>query len=373
MNKKEVYAKILVDFLIALTVVLLFIFFLPKVLSFFLPFVIGWVIAMIANPLVRFLERNVKIVRKHSSALIIIGVLAAIVCILYFGGSFLVRQVIGLSKDLPAILTELQVQMELIALKLDKVLAFLPEEAQQFFDSIGNGIMSYIGEAISNTDGITVGTAGSLVKNVAEGFLMSIITVLSAYFFIADRDNLIRGIKNITPESIQSRVSIVKENFARAIGGYFKAQFKIMLVVVVILFAGFEILDVHYSFLLALVVAFLDFLPVFGTGTVIFPWVIIDLVSGQYFHAVGLTMIYLICQVVRQLLQPKMVGDSIGLSPLSTLFFMFVGYKLKGVLGMIIGIPIGMAVINLYKAGLFDKLIKGLKIMIHDINEFRQY
>lgn len=373
MNKKEIYVKIIVDFFIALLVLLAFIFLVPKAVSFFLPFVIGWIIAMIANPLVRFLEKRMKIVRKHSSALIIISVLGGVVCLLYFGGSFLIRQIIALSKDMPLILRELQAQMELIALKLDKIFAFLPYETQQFIDSIGEGLMSYIGDAIANMDGFTVGTAGILVKNVAEGFLMSIITVLSAYFFIADRENLIRGIKDLTPESLQNQVTIVKDNFAKAIGGYFKAQFKIMLVVVVILFAGFEILQVNYSFLLALAVAFLDFLPVFGTGTVIFPWVCLDLISGNYFRAVGLMIIYLICQVVRQLLQPKMVGDSIGLNPLSTLFFMFMGYKLKGVLGMIIGIPIGMAVINLYKAGLFDKLIRGLKIIIQDINKFRQY
>ena len=88
---------------------------------------------------------------------------------------------------------------------------------------------------------------------------------------------------------------------------------------------------------------------------------------------VVLGVLYLVCQVVKQLLQPKMVGDSIGVSPLATLFFMFVGYRISGVLGMILGIPVGMALIKFYELGVFDRLIRGAKIIISDINQFRKY
>ncbi len=373
MRGKDVYIKIMIDFLIAIFVLLVLIFVVPKALKFFLPFVIGWIIAMIANPVVKFLEKKVKIVRKHSSAIFIIVSLAVVISLCYFGISFLGKQVIALIEDLPAIFNRFQNQLAATEENLAGVYRVMPAEAKAFLDDISNNLMTYIGGAISNASKFSAADAGSLVKNVAETFLMAIITFMSAYFFIADRDKLVKGIKDLTPESLQERVTLVKNNFTMAIGGYFKAQFKIMLIIVVILFVGFEILQIDYSFLLALGIAFLDFLPVFGTGTVIFPWAVIDLFSGNYFEAACLVAIYLVCQVIRQILQPKMVGDSIGLSPLATLLFMFAGYQIKGVLGMIIGIPIGMAVINLYKAGLFDKLIQGLKIVIHDINEFRKY
>ncbi|HHU73590.1 MAG TPA: AI-2E family transporter, partial [Clostridiales bacterium] len=151
------------------------------------------------------------------------------------------------------------------------------------------------------------------------------------------------------------------------------AQFKIMLVLTIVMFVGFEILRVDYSFLLALGIAFLDFLPVFGTGAILWPWAVVSMISGNYFMAVGLIVIYLICQILKQVLQPKMVGDSIGISPLATLIFMFIGYKFYGVLGMILGIPIGMVLINLYRIGMFDRIIRGFKIIIHDINEFRKF
>jgi predicted PurR-regulated permease PerM len=139
------------------------------------------------------------------------------------------------------------------------------------------------------------------------------------------------------------------------------------------MFIGFEVLKVGYSFLIALGIALLDVLPVFGTGAVLWPWAVIDMISGNYLRAIGLVIIYLICQIVKQILQPKMVGDSIGLHPLATLIFMFIGYKLYGVFGMIIGIPIGMVLVNMYRIGMFERLIRGFKIIAHDLNEFRKF
>jgi predicted PurR-regulated permease PerM len=89
--------------------------------------------------------------------------------------------------------------------------------------------------------------------------------------------------------------------------------------------------------------------------------------------AVGLIVVYLVCQITKQLLQPKMVGDSIGISPLSTLVFMFIGYRFYGVLGMILGIPVGMVCVNLYRIGAFDRIIRGFKIIARDINDFRKF
>ena len=77
--------------------------------------------------------------------------------------------------------------------------------------------------------------------------------------------------------------------------------------------------------------------------------------------------------VVRQLLEPKLIGDNIGMSPFETLVFMLIGYRLAGVLGLIIGIPVGMILIECYREGMFDNYIRGIKILAHDINEYRKY
>ncbi|HHU70815.1 MAG TPA: sporulation integral membrane protein YtvI [Clostridiales bacterium] len=371
-GKLLTYIKILLNLIFIIVGVLVLVLLVPKVLRFFMPFVIGWIVAMIANPLVRFLEKKVKILRKHSSAIIIIVVIAAIVVGMYALISFLIREIYGLYQDLPIIVQQLSRQLDSISVRIAEYSEYLPDNAQMVIDSIINSLGNSINQFIENIDP-SMSTAGALAQGVADIFLIIIVTVLSAYFFTVDRDKIVATIKKGLPQSIISGWGIIADNFKTAFGGYFKAQFKIMLVLVVIMFIGFEILNVGYSFLIALGIAFLDVLPVFGTGAVLWPWALLDMISGNYFRAVGLVIIYLVCQVVKQVLQPKMVGDSIGVSPLATLIFMYIGYRFQGVIGMIIGIPIGMVIVNLYRIGMFDRIIKGFKIIIHDFNEFRKF
>ena len=174
------------------------------------------------------------------------------------------------------------------------------------------------------------------------------------------------------PESGIRYYKFLKSDVKKLIGGYFLAQFRIMFVVALILAAGLFILQVKYSFLWAVLIAILDFLPVFGTGTVLIPWAVIKVFSGEYAFAAGLALIYILTQVVRQIIQPKIVGDTVGLPPLTTLFFLYLGYKWAGLGGMILAVPIGMLVLNLYEFGAFDSLIDNLKILVHDVNEFRK-
>jgi len=367
------YLKIFINLLFAVIVVLCLVIIVPKLLGFFLPFVIGWIVAMIANPLVKFLESKVKLLRKHSSAIIIIVVIAAIVGTLYLIVSVLIKESKQLAKDLPAIIEQVEVQIDNISVKIRDINNDMPKPVQKFVDNLLDRINKNLMNFEPSGDLLTFSGASNLAQNIAEFFLTFIITILSAYFFIIKRDELMEGFKKFFPNSVIEGWNLIYNNFTKAVGGYFKAQLKIMFVLTIIMIVGFEILKVSYSILLALGIAFLDFLPVFGTGAVLWPWALVDMLSGNYFRAIGLVIIYLICQITKQVLQPKMVGDSIGLSPLSTLIFLYIGYKLYGVLGMILGVPVGMVIVNLYRVGTFDRLIRGFKIIIHDINEFRKF
>lgn len=367
------YIKIIVNLLVAIGIVLFLFLVFPRLLSFFLPFVIGWIVAMIANPLVRFLEKKVKILRKHSSAIIIVLVVGTIVGILYLIISMLIRESKQLAGDLPNILEQIGIQITDLSTKIRTISSDMPKPVGQFINNLLDSINKNLMEFKLGENSLTISFASNLAQIIADFFLMLIITILSAYFFIAKKDEITGSLKKVLPNSLMNGWHFIYDNFTRAVGGYFKAQFKIMLVLSVLMFVGFEILRVSYSFLLALAIAFLDFLPVFGTGAVLWPWALLDMLSGNYFRAIGLIIIYLLCQIIKQILQPKMVGDSIGISPLSTLVFLYIGYKLYGVIGMIIGIPVGMVIVNLYRIGMFDRLIRGFKIIIHDLNEFRKF
>lgn len=367
------YLKIIVNLFFAIGLILFLLLVVPQLIGFFLPFVIGWMIALIANPLVRFLEKRVKILRKHSSAIIIILVIGVIVGIVYLIIAMLIRESKQLARDLPSIIEQVEFQLNHLSIKLKELSNDMPDPVSKFINNLLESIEKNLIGFEPRQDMLTFSVASNLAQNIAEFFLALIITILSAYFFIAKRDEIMDSLKRILPKSIVDGWNFIYNNFTKAVGGYFKAQFKIMLILCVIMFVGFEILSVSYSILLAIGIAFLDFLPVFGTGAVLWPWALLDMLAGNYFRAIGLVVIYLICQITKQVLQPKMVGDSIGISPLATLFFLYVGYRLYGIVGMIIGVPVGMVIINLYRVGMFDRLIKGFKIIIHDLNEFRKF
>ena len=157
-----------------------------------------------------------------------------------------------------------------------------------------------------------------------------------------------------------------------ALGGWMRAQGLLLLLTFGGLSLGLLLLRVDLALLSAALIALLDLLPVFGTGTVLIPWAVIKVISGEYAFAAGLALIYVLTQVVRQIIQPKIVGDTIGLSPLTTLLFLYLGYRWAGLGGMIVAVPIGMFVFNLYEFGMFDSLIDNLKLFVHDVNEFRK-
>lgn len=368
-----IYIKIIVNFIVYALVAILLFLLLPKLLKFFLPFVIGWIVSLIANPMVRFLERKLKLLRKHSTAIIIVFVIAVIVGVGALAVTAIFREARDFINDLPEIEQNMTERFSDTNKYVNKITAALPEGVRSSIDKAISGLSDSLLKYIRDIPMPTMSDAGDFVSNVAEGFLFTIVTILSAYFFTVGKDELTAGLQKRLPESVINYWRLVYGNFIAAFGGYFKAQFKIMLILVVIMFAGFEILRVDYSFLIALGIALLDVLPVFGTGAVLWPWAVIEMLTANYIKAIGFVVIYLVCQIVKQILQPKMVGDSIGMHPLLALLAMFIGYRLYGVLGMILFIPIGMVMVNMYRMGMFNQFIKGFKIIIHDINEFRKF
>lgn len=357
---------------ITLIGILLVCYFGPKLISFFMPFIIGWVISMIANPLVRFLERKLKIVRKHSSVIIIITTIALIVTGGYFLITRSVMEIFGFLAELPEMYADLESQFIGIGGKFERLFSLLSDETRMNINNLGTQLSSYVSDAIAAIGVPTMEAAGSMARNIPNVFVSIVVTIMSAYFFIADRERIIRNVRRLMPNSVMHHFDDIYAQIKRMIGGYFAAQFKIMGIVALILFVGFLILRVRYAILFAVLIAILDFLPFFGTGTALIPWAIVSFLSGDYALAIGLVVIYLVSQVVRQVIQPKIVGDSMGLDPLSTLFFMYIGFKVKGITGMILAVPIGVIFIELFYSGIFDSLTDGMKEIINDINEYRK-
>lgn len=373
-EKTLLYVKIVVNLILCILAAVLVIWLGPKILSFFLPFVIALIVSAIANPLVNFLEKKVKILRKYSSAVIIVFVLAILFALIYFALWGAIQGVQALFGEMDDIIATFLGFLDEFRLALSNLSISLPASLHEAIQSLDSSIETTLTSFAKDLmEQINFSAAGSYLNNALNVLILIIISILATYFVMIDRNQLALAVSRMVPMSIQHYYHVVMDNIKTAVGGYLKTQFKLMIIIMLALLLGFKLLDVEYALLLAFITAILDFLPVFGTGTIIGPWVVFKIISGDYLYAVFLIIIYLVCLLLKQLLQPKIMGDSVGLSPLYALFFMFVGYRINGIIGMIIGIPVGMVLLSFYRAGFFNRILKGFKIIIHDVNEFRKY
>lgn len=366
------YVRMLLNILIPLIGIYLVCVWGPKLLGFFMPFVIGWIIAMIANPLVRYLERHMKIVRRHSSMAIIVSVLALVIGLIYLAFSFLYRELAGFIKDAPMLYEHALSEIAGAVENSRKLLGFLPENLRDTLLRFSEDVSGSLGGLVSKAAAPTVELAGTVARSIPNVMVNTVVMILASYLFLADQEKIMKWMTAHLPAFIFRYAEYLKKDAKGLIGGYFLAQFRIMFVVAGILAAGFLVLGVNYSLVLAVLVALLDFLPIFGTGTVLIPWSVIKLFTGEYAYGVGLILIYVTTQVVRQVIQPKIVGDSMGLPPLLTLFLLYLGFKVRGIAGMILAVPIGLVFINFYKYGAFDSLIENAKELWAEIERFRK-
>jgi sporulation integral membrane protein YtvI len=253
-----------------------------------------------------------------------------------------------------------------------KLAEYFPQNLQPPLLAFSDNLDGLFGKLVSRAAEPTVQIAGHVAKSIPNLLVNMVIIILSSYLFLADRESIMRWLKEHLPAFVFRYIEYMKRDAKGLIGGYFLAQFRIMCVVALILAAGFLVLGVRYGVLLAFLTAILDFLPIFGTGTVLFPWAVVKLFAGEYAYATGLILLYILTQVVRQIIQPKIVGESMGLPPLMTLFLLYLGFKLRGLTGMILAVPVGLVFINFYKYGAFDSMIRNFRMLMEAIQKFRR-
>ena len=368
----KTYVKVILNLLTALVILLLCIFVLPRCLYFFMPFVIGWIIALIASPVVRFFEEKLKVKRKGASVIVIVAVLATVIMLVYAIVSKLIQEAIGFVNELPMLWEGIMAELNQVAANLQGVYNRLPADMQSTIENIVQAVGNYFSDRMEDAGTPTFEAVGNVAKQLPEIFLGAIMCILSAYFFVADKSYMADVAKKYVPDSVRYRFDLIRRSLRNAVGGYFKAQLKIELWVYILLVIGLLALHVRYVFLVALGIAFMDLLPVFGTGTIMIPWAIVEILSKNYKMAVGLLIVWCVGQLVRQMIQPKIVGDSMGMDAIPTLFLLFIGYKAAGVLGMILAVPIGIIVINLYEEGVFDTTKQSIQILAAGFNDFRK-
>lgn len=368
----KAYIKSIINIILAVITVVLFITVVPRLLSFFMPFVVGWIIALIASPIVRFLEERLKIKRKAGTAVVIVVVIALIIVLGYFLSAFLIEQITGLMNDLPFMWESLQKEMNSMEGTLGAFFAGMPGELQSGWSNLIGSMEIYLSSLLTGGNAPDMRWIGDMAQKVPNIFVGTVMGFLSSYFFTAERSGMHNFLQDYMPKGILKYWNMVKKSFSSAVGGYFKAQFKIEGIIYVLLAIGLMILKIKYAPLIAVLVAIVDLLPVFGAGTILLPWAAFRFFGGDYKTTIGLLIIWGVAQVVRQMIQPKIVGDTLGMPAIPTLFLLFIGYKAAGVLGMILAVPIGIILLNMYQSGVFDTVVNSVRILCNGLNSFRR-
>lgn len=367
------YLKVLLNLLLALAALLLCIFALPRLLLFFMPFLVGWLIAAIANPLVRFFEEKLRIKRKAGSAVVIVTVIALVILAGYLLISRLAAAGIGFVEMLPQLWNNMEADFKEIGQNLNVLYDGLPENIKDSITNLGQEMDGLVARTVSRLGTPTVNAVGNLAKNIPNMLINAIMCILSSYFFVAEKEAINSACQRCLPPQVYDKWRIVTKSLKDAVGGYFLAQLKIELWLYLLMLIGFLLLRIPFAPLIAFVIAVVDFLPFFGAGAIMLPWALLKFLSADYQLAVWLLVIWGAGQLLRQIIQPKIVGDSVGVAPLPTLILLFVGYKCAGVVGMILAVPLGIIIINMNQAGIFDRIKLSVKILVAGIARFCEY
>lgn len=326
-----------------------------KLSIFYMPFLIAFIISLMIEPAIKFIMRKTKLTRRSSSIIIfvivsaiILGTLAWILITLFSESSSLLQ---GLNDYFDKAYIQFQALME--SFHFDKI---------HLSDEILN--------VIQNSTGDLLETASNWLRNSLTGLIDLVtslpsiaicigITVVALYFICVDKIYILDQIEHHLPKVWVKKIGKHLKDLIQTLGGYLKAEATLILVSFIISLIGLYILqftgfNVQYPLLMALFIGFVDALPILGSGTVMLPWAVICAINGDINLGIAIIVLLIIMSIARQILEPKLVSKNIGVHPIFTLIAMYTGFKVIGIMGLLIG-PIVLIIFKNIFASLIDQ------------------
>ena len=343
MNKidyKELASKI---FCFATLGILILIAF-KYLFGYLLPFLIAFGVGYIVHPLAMEVSVKTKISRKVCAFVLVFCFLTILFSLLFILGNKLLYEMQNLLKSLNS-------NSEAIADYIERVIGYLNSigEKLPIINKLQNTELSEllkgnVNKLISSIWESFLSTLGTAIPNIATGIVMSlpdllltvIISLISCFYFAMDMNVFCLEVKDVLPKRIMGIWSSVKKTVEIGFKKYIKAYALIFLITFAELLLGFWIIGIDYSFVLAIFVAFVDFLPLLGTAAILLPWGIVLLLMKDVFRGIGILLLMIVTTVVRQIVEPKILGDSFGVHPLITLIAIYIGYRVWGFWGLLL-------------------------------------
>ncbi|HHU75099.1 MAG TPA: sporulation integral membrane protein YtvI [Clostridiales bacterium] len=330
LNTKKAFIINVVYFAVLLAFVYIGIKYLLPLL---MPFIIGIIIAICFRRPIDMLHKKIHIKRSFISIFVLIvfyGIIGTLVSLIGFKVFEFVRDLFYGLPELykntihPALLSTL----DNIVLNSPGLESYLDE----FVSNLSSSITSYLTTASTTVVETLTGMAGRLPSLLIK----LIFTIVSSFFFTIDYYKISDFLIEQFSGERKKIVLNLKDNVLGTLGKFIRAYAAIISITFLELSFGFFILGIPNAFLFGALIAFIDILPILGTGAVLLPWSIISFILGNAKLGFGMLILYIIITAVRQTIEPKIVGQQIGLHPIITLILMFVGAQLMGVLGLLL-------------------------------------
>ena len=322
---------------------------LKYALPLLMPFVLAFVIAYVLRRPIRFLSRVVHVPKGLVAVLLVVLTYGVIGLLLTLAGIRITATITSLVQQIPSFyyshilpaLTELFTWLEELLAKLDPSLMSALQELQtQLIDMLWQLVSSFSGLLLGG-----VSLATSLATSLPGFLIRMLLMVISTFFITIDYEKIVRFCLGCLRGNTRRVVLQIKAYVVGTLFVCIRSYALIMCITFVELSIGLSIIGIERAMLVALLIAIFDILPVLGTGGIMIPWVILSALGGDLPQALALLVLYVIITVIRNIIEPRIVGAQIGLHPVLTLMSMFVGNHLFGIVGLF-GLPILLSLLR---------------------------
>lgn len=301
------------------------------IVKLLLPIVGAWLVALLLQPLIRWVTRHTGFSRKPVAVAIYILILTVLSTLFIFLFNRLYREAAGLVSYLAENGDSL---IDSLRKMLDGILSRFGFESES--GSVGRYLISLLGEALQNITSNLTGWLGMVVTGLPDKLFALLIFLMSTFYLTLDFDRTEQKLSALLPEKFVRVFGNIKGRLSRTVTAYIRAYLILLLITFAELLLAFSILRIRYALLLALLISLLDVLPAIGVGMVLLPWSVFCLLSGNTARGIGLLIVFGVVSIIRQIIEPHIVGSQLGLSPFLTLVSVYVGYRVSGILGLLI-------------------------------------
>lgn len=314
------------------------------VVPFFMPFVLAFLLAFLLKSPINWLSARLHLPRGAVAVLMLILFYAVAVTLAVLLGTRLAVAGADAFKALPDFYAaSLEPALRRVEAALSELFSRFNPQAQGMLDTTGQSLTQALGSAVSSGSSAALAAMTGAASHVPGFFVKLLLMIVASFFFAVDYYKVASFLANLLPPQGKSMLFRIKQGGVDAVLKFARAYAVLLSITFAEVAVGLALLGVKNAPLIALVTAVVDILPVLGTGTVLIPWAAYELFAGRWFLGFGLLALYGVVTVVRQSLEPRIVGREIGLYPLATLICMFAGAQLFGFWGMF-GLPIGMVI-----------------------------